>query len=120
MRAALLCAAGLVAGWLLYTRQPGVSALYPPCLFKRLTGLDCPGCGSLRGLHALLHGRLADAVHYNLLLLPALMMVALYFSDKSRWWQMVNKPKWVLVVVLAFFVLRNLPVGPLQWLHSDH
>jgi hypothetical protein len=74
----------------------------------------------LRGLHALLHGSLADAVQYNLLLLPALVMVALCFSGNSRWWQMVNKPKWVLAVVLTFFVLRNLPVGPLQWLHSDH
>ena len=117
----LLLLAGLTgAAFVLYSWQPGASILYPPCVFKKLTGLDCPGCGSLRGLHALLHGRIPEVVQYNLLLLPALAMVAIYFSGNSRWWHVVNQPKWVLAVVLAFFVLRNLPVPGLLWLHSDH
>jgi len=39
--------------------------LFPPCLFHRLTGLSCPGCGMQRFVHALTHGRLAEAVGYN-------------------------------------------------------
>lgn len=34
-------------------------------MFRLLTGWDCPGCGSQRALHALLHGRVADAWAFN-------------------------------------------------------
>ncbi|MDE7397749.1 MAG: DUF2752 domain-containing protein, partial [Muribaculum sp.] len=27
---------------------------FPKCLFRQLTGLECPGCGSQRAIHALL------------------------------------------------------------------
>ena len=35
--------------------------MYAPCLFYALTDLYCPGCGTLRGLHELLHGRIGIA-----------------------------------------------------------
>jgi hypothetical protein len=35
------------------------------CLLKRLTGLPCPTCGLTRGILALLHGRLTDAIAFN-------------------------------------------------------
>ena len=38
----------------------------PKCLLKTVTGYDCPGCGAQRALHALLHGRIADAWHFIL------------------------------------------------------
>ena len=41
------------------------------CPFKLLTGLQCPGCGSQRALHALLAGRVGEAVGYNLFLVFA-------------------------------------------------
>lgn len=44
----------------------------PKCPFKLVTGLDCPGCGFQRALHALLHGKIAEAVRYNLFLLYAI------------------------------------------------
>ena len=40
----------------------------PPCPLRALTGLYCPGCGSTRTLHALLHGDLATAMAMNPLL----------------------------------------------------
>ncbi|MEW5722540.1 MAG: DUF2752 domain-containing protein, partial [Thermodesulfobacteriota bacterium] len=53
-----LGAAGLAGATWLYLVNPAVSALYPPCPFHALTGLYCPGCGTLRGLNQLLHGHL--------------------------------------------------------------
>ena len=35
---------------------------YPTCPFLAITGWYCPGCGSLRAVHDLLHGDLAGAV----------------------------------------------------------
>ncbi len=46
------------------------------CLFKTLTGWDCPGCGSQRALHALLHGHLSEALAYN----PFLCIAAPYLA----------------------------------------
>lgn len=50
--AACLCGA---AG-LLYAIPPGPGTLYPPCLFRSITGVPCPGCGLTHAAHLLLHG----------------------------------------------------------------
>lgn len=98
-------------------------ALLPPCPFHQFTGLDCPGCGSTRALRALLHGHPMKALNFNLLFLPALLMLLLGFSQRfgqpmQAIWQRLNRPKIVLVVVLSFWVLRNLPWPPFLWLRA--
>lgn len=37
----------------------------PPCLFYRLTGLYCPGCGGTRAWIALVHGRFLRSLLYH-------------------------------------------------------
>lgn len=49
--------------------QPG--SLLPPCPLYALTGIQCPACGSTRMVHALLHGDLAAAWHFNAVMLVA-------------------------------------------------
>ena len=115
----------LPAGLVLFWFDPSRSPFYPTCQFHRLTGLQCPGCGSLRALHQLLHGRLAAAFHFNALLVVALPPLA--------WWGarlMIRlckrqplsdglRPAWLwcaLAATLAFGVLRNLPLSQLAWL----
>jgi len=105
--------------------DPSSSRWFPPCPFHALTGLDCPGCGSTRALHALLHGHVGAAINFNLLTLPGLAMVALGFGQQHserlrKWWLPLNRPKVILVVVLAFWLLRNLPFEPFLWLSSGH
>ncbi|MEJ2068687.1 MAG: DUF2752 domain-containing protein, partial [Deltaproteobacteria bacterium] len=55
--AAVVLISGIV---ILYFFKPGQSPIYPPCPFHLITGLYCPGCGSLRALHALFHGRFIE------------------------------------------------------------
>jgi len=57
-----LIALGLV---FLHGHDPSRPGTYPPCPVHALTGLACPGCGTLRALHALMHGDLAAAWHHN-------------------------------------------------------
>ncbi|WP_030831789.1 DUF2752 domain-containing protein [Streptomyces hygroscopicus] len=47
--------------------DPGEPGHYPGCPLLRLTGLYCPGCGGLRGAHALAHGDLPAALRDNAL-----------------------------------------------------
>src|SRR5688572_23975602 len=42
-----------------------------PCLFKAVTGLDCPGCGGTRMVWFLLHGNLGQAARHHLIALVA-------------------------------------------------
>ena len=60
--------------------DPATRGIYPPCPSRLLLGVDCPGCGGLRGTHDLLHGDVAGALDHNLLLIPFLAMLV-YGSD---------------------------------------
>src|SRR5258708_4223181 len=56
---------GVEAGLILFFHNPSESQFYPVCLFHKLTGWHCPGCGSLRALFHLAHGHWATAFHFN-------------------------------------------------------
>lgn len=66
-------AAVIVAGaWL--ARRHGVEFVL--CQFKRVTGRPCPGCGSTRGVLALLDARPIEAWLWNPLVMTALAVLA--------------------------------------------
>ncbi|MFY9114657.1 MAG: DUF2752 domain-containing protein [Dethiobacteria bacterium] len=35
------------------------------CIFKNLTGIECPGCGMTRAFSSLFHGDIIGAVHHH-------------------------------------------------------
>lgn len=69
---ALPAAAILVAAW--FFDPTDASGFWPRCPIKWATGFDCPGCGSSRALHALVHGHPLQALRFN----PWLPLAALY------------------------------------------
>ncbi len=69
----LLVAAAAVAALAVYILFCEYSGAMPRCPFKWVTELDCPGCGSQRALHSLLHGHPMDAWGYNLILPPVVI-----------------------------------------------
>ncbi len=67
----LIVLALAVAGYAL--RETAGAGWMPGCYFRKITGLECPGCGMTRGTYALLHGRFLDAFLFNpvgMILLP--------------------------------------------------
>ena len=54
---------------LLYLFNPVETAYTPKCIFHVMTGLNCPGCGMQRFLHAFMHGNFLEAIHYNYMLI---------------------------------------------------
>jgi len=55
------------------------SPFAPPCLFTAAFGVRCPGCGSLRALHALAHGDLQAGLAFNTPLVYVLPIVGALF-----------------------------------------
>jgi hypothetical protein len=115
------CAGAAVTGaLLLYFFAPTEYPFYPRCLFHVATGLACPGCGSLRAAHSLLHGDVANAFLFNPLpfvLLPVAGLAWLVYRPASL---TAIPPKWIWTlvgVIIAFGVLRNLPITPFTYLN---
>ena len=102
--------------------EPGTSSMLPPCPFYWLTGLWCPGCGSGRALHALLHADILQAFDFN-----PLMMLSLPFLGYAgmSWLCLYTRGRplpriftgrysgWIVVcVVLVYWIARNIHVYP--------
>jgi hypothetical protein len=116
----------LIAGAaVLYLFNPAQFGFYPTCLFYKTTGLLCPGCGTLRAMHQLLHGHVAAAFHFNALVVASLPIVAWGCLRAARD-RASNKPAlawirpvwfWIgLAVLIAFAIVRNLPGASRYWL----
>lgn len=45
--------------------DPNVYPVFPQCPFLKITGYECPGCGSQRAFHQLLHLNIAGAFCHN-------------------------------------------------------
>ena len=56
--------------------------LFPPCMFHRLTGLNCPGCGLQRFVHAMTNGRPVEAIAYNAYLPLVFLYIALFALER--------------------------------------
>ena len=102
--------------------EPGRTGFFPACLFRVLTGFACPGCGSTRGLHALLHGDVITAFKFNpfmVLALPFLFYVLVRHTNAVMRDRPINRNRlgakyiWMLFfVILGFWIFRNTPFYP--------
>jgi hypothetical protein len=119
IRSAATIAGALAGCALLALVDPNEPGHYPTCPTRALLGIDCPACGTLRGIHALTHGHLLEALDNNLLLAVAVpwAMVTLALSAGpllGRPARRLHLPPAVarlaLAVVIVFFVARNLPI----------
>jgi Protein of unknown function (DUF2752) len=110
------------------THDPSAAgSRYPACVFHQITGLWCPGCGLTRGTYELLHGHVGAALGYNIFTPVALVAIVVAWMAWVRvaWGrQGFRMPHWagrwpvivLPVLIIAYGVLRNLPVTPLRTL----
>ena len=99
--------------WVVYTYPPAEHTFYPRCVFKSLTGYECPGCGSTRAAHALLHGRVGEAFRHNpfIFAFAAVVACALPSLVRGRQPDFMTRPwfGWTsVVVIVGWWVGRNL------------
>ena len=116
----------IISAITLYLYNPATSSIYPSSPFRALTGLYCPGCGTLRGLHQLLHGNLIAAFGLNPLMVISLpFMVCSYINYGFE--AIKGQPLWsifiparliwfLLQTIIAYWVVRNIPFHPFDLL----
>lgn len=89
----------------------------PQCVFHRVTGLQCAGCGSQRMLHALLHGDIAGAFRANafaVVSIPAIIFLAWVELNRRKRpviYKKVYSPPLIIIVgilLIAWTIVRNL------------
>lgn len=106
---------GVVYVYMAY--DPSTSAWFPKCPFLVLTGLKCPGCGSQRAIHSLLHGDMGTAFAYNAILVLSLPLVAflLYLEvmrkKRPRLYSAFYQPWTPLILFTVFLgwgIARNI------------
>ncbi len=113
--AVAIVAAAAVIVWIYGAFDPAASRWFPRCLFKAATGLDCPGCGSQRAIHALLCGDIGAAWHANaalILSLPLLIFIIIGRRSPSLR-RIIDSPAFILaifVALIAWWIARNLPL----------
>lgn len=101
--------------------QSGHESVPTFCLFKEVTGLPCPSCGTTRSLIALIHGHLQKALFINplgllmalaLLIIPAWIVSDTLTRNDSffRNYNLIERifatKKWVAVFAVAVILLN--------------
>lgn len=86
------------------------------CIYKRLLGIPCPGCGMTRAYYGLFHGDIHAAFFYHpLFFLPPILVLTYVFRNfrgiRKIYWSNIY---WViiLVLVLVVYVIRLLMYFP--------
>lgn len=121
---AMLLGVSLLWGW-----HP--SGWIPVCPFWSVSGLYCPGCGSLRSTHAMLNGDFGVGFRTN----PLMMLIGVPLGS----WFLVDQffvvfgrkrmrplfrsslVAWAgLALLIAFFVIRNMPIERLDFLRPEN
>lgn len=108
--------------YLYFKYDPINNLLFPKCPLLYTTGIYCPGCGSQRATHALLHFDIINVFKINLLFLPAILLIMYHIgihivnkvlgTKYSSLLDHTKAPIIVLVIVVLFWILRNLPYFP--------
>ena len=107
----ILIGAMAIAAVPVYLFDPAEVCMFPPCPVHWAFRVYCPGCGTLRAVHYLLHGRIAEGFWMNSGMI-ALMPVLVWLLLKPEW----ADKAWVAWAIFAFLLLyciaRNLPFHP--------
>jgi len=92
------------------------------CPLYRTTGLFCPGCGSQRSIHHLLHVDLASAAQNNVMLLIGLVAMVYHYGIMAynRYFNghvdSIFNHRMVIIIAIGilflFWILRNIPAYP--------
>lgn len=106
--------------WFLWKLSPlSLTDFHIPCIFHRITGLYCPGCGGTRAVEALFRGQLLRSFIYHPLVLYGVVVAFWYMGSNTIWHISKGKrkigmrysDKWIyfgLVIVIVNVIIKNI------------
>lgn len=105
---------------LLYFFHPEEAGFFPQCPFHYITGLDCPGCGTQRAFHSILHFEFGKAFYYNPLFVVSIpyLLTGFYFEylGGNKRYPRIRKFLFgrnaifiVLAIIILYWIIRNIP-----------
>ena len=92
----------IISGVLIVFVVPGFVSIPTGCLYNKITGFYCAGCGISRGIHALLRGDISRAAQQNILIVTAFPLSALWFSLRSLQFKQFRNIKSYDKIVIIF------------------
>lgn len=109
----------LILGLFYFSYNPANTQFFPKCPVNYVTGLSCPGCGSQRAIHELLHLNFKEAFAYNPLLVASIPYITLGIafsteSLKTRYPKtrkfLYGQNAWyvIMAILVLFFIFRNI------------
>lgn len=109
----------LAALYLFYYLNPETHSIFPKCPFLVLTSYECPGCGTQRAIHQLLHLNIGAALEYNAFMILAIPFIFLgvymeYFGGKQRNTKLYKtffgrySAIVILIIIFLYWILRNI------------
>lgn len=121
-----LFAIGVIGLIIIYKTYNPIAFPFPKCPVYYYTGIYCPGCGSQRAVHALANFNLIKAISQNVLATAVILGVIADFAFnllgmyKFRPYPRLQKSaygsKIVLLTIISFAILRNIPISPFNLL----
>lgn len=111
----------IIIGVIYFYKYNPAESLYPPCPFYYLTGFYCPGCGSSRAVHNILHGRFLKALDLNPLMVLSIPFVLYLFISEIQIGKkfIIKRPVFnlgmyifIIGLIIVYWILRNVPVFP--------
>ncbi len=107
---------------IIYRFNPLEHGWYPPCVFHKFTGLYCPGCGSARAIHSLLHGNFMNAADHNFLMVLFTPYILFHFITAYLekifniffpYYLIPESWLWGIMGLFIFYwIIRNIPSEP--------
>ncbi len=107
--------------------NPSQHSFFVPCPFKFATGYHCPGCGSQRAIHQLLHFNIISAFRFNPLMVLSLPLI--FYGLGTQAWNFIFETRYRVNLfysklfiygyfgfVVMYWILRNLPYYPFNLL----
>ncbi len=107
--------------------NPATHSYFIPCPFNYLTGYHCPGCGSQRAIHQLLHFNLISAFRLNPLMVLSLPLIIAGLGVNS--WNFIFDTQHRVKlfysnlfiygyfgIAIIYWIVRNLPYYPFNLL----
>lgn len=98
--------------------QHGNNDNFSPCLFKNVTGIACPSCGSTRSVISIIKGNVGDAAYINplgfviaalMLLIPVWLAYDIVLGKDSLYrsygrFEKTMQVKWIAIVLIILII----------------